>query len=65
MKTKFLILALLAISLTSIGQTDSSFTETPVTLETKTGKIFGMLCTPRKFSKIPIALIIAGSGPTD
>ncbi len=33
--------------------------------ETKTGKIFGTLCTPKKFKKIPVALIIAGSGPTD
>jgi pimeloyl-ACP methyl ester carboxylesterase len=65
MKTKFLILALLAISLISVGQTDSSFTETPVILETKTGKILGTLCAPEKFNNIPVALIIAGSGPTD
>ena len=65
MKTKFLILALLAISLISVGQTDTSYTETPITLETKTGKIFGTLCTPKIFNKIPLALIIAGSGPTD
>ncbi len=44
---------------------DTNCIETEVTLETKTGKIFGTLCTPKKFNKIAIALIIAGSGPTD
>jgi len=39
--------------------------ETPVILETKTGQIFGTLTTPKEFSKIPVTLIIAGSGPTD
>lgn len=65
MKTKLLVLLLLLLSLVTIAQTDTSFTETPVTLETKTGKIYGTLCTPVKFNKIPVALIIAGSGPTD
>jgi len=45
--------------------TDSNCIEIPITLETKTGKIYGTLCTPIKFTKIPVALIIAGSGPTD
>jgi pimeloyl-ACP methyl ester carboxylesterase len=44
---------------------DTNCAETNITLETKTGKIFGTLCTPKKFDKIPVALIIAGSGPTD
>jgi pimeloyl-ACP methyl ester carboxylesterase len=48
-----------------VQNTDSNCIETPVTLETKTGKIFGTLCSPKKFDKIPVALIIAGSGPTD
>jgi pimeloyl-ACP methyl ester carboxylesterase len=39
--------------------------ETKVILETKSGQIFGTLTTPNQFSKIPVALIIAGSGPTD
>ena len=41
------------------------FMETPVILETKTGQIFGTLTTPKEFSKLPVVLIIAGSGPTD
>lgn len=44
---------------------DSNCVETKITLETKTGKIYGTLCTPKKYDKIPVALIIAGSGPTD
>ena len=44
---------------------DTTLTETKVILETKTGQIFGTLTTPNKFSNIPVALIIAGSGPTD
>ena len=65
MRTKILML-FLSLSAAAIAQTDSSFTETPITLETKTGKIFGTLCTPRNAkSNIPVALLIAGSGPTD
>jgi hypothetical protein len=44
---------------------DTTLSETNVVLKTKTGEIFGTLTTPKRFSKIPVALIIAGSGPTD
>jgi len=44
---------------------NTSVRETPVVLDTKTGQIFGTLATPKEFSKIPVVLIIAGSGPTD
>lgn len=44
---------------------DTNFIETPIFLETKSGKIFGTLTTPKEFNNIPISLIIAGSGPTD
>lgn len=44
---------------------DSSFVETPITLKTTTGDIFGTITTPKNFTRIPVALIIAGSGPTD
>ncbi|RPI00980.1 MAG: alpha/beta hydrolase [Ignavibacteriae bacterium] len=36
-----------------------------IILLTKTGQIFGTVTTPKEFTKIPVALIIAGSGPTD
>ena len=42
-----------------------NYIETDVVLETPTGKLFGTLTTPKQFSKIPVTLIIAGSGPTD
>lgn len=41
-----------------------SFTETPIVLHTPTGDIHGTLLAPDG-KKVPIALIIAGSGPTD
>jgi len=44
---------------------DTGFVETPIVLQTKTGRIFGTLTTPREFTKGPLVLIIAGSGPTD
>src|ERR1700744_4850588 len=44
---------------------DSSYTEKEIILETSTGQLSGTLCTPRELKKGPVALIIAGSGPTD
>jgi hypothetical protein len=68
MKKPYLILLsllFLNISLSASAVKDSNYLETPIVLETKTGKIFGTLTTPKKFKSIPVALIIAGSGPTD
>lgn len=39
--------------------------EESLTLETKTGKIMGTLLLPEAKNKVPLVLIIAGSGPTD
>ncbi|MEJ6979569.1 alpha/beta hydrolase [Pedobacter sp. P351] len=44
---------------------DTTFIETQIVLKTKSGDIFGTLITPKKISNISVALIIAGSGPTD
>lgn len=45
---------------------DPSLTESPVLLKTLTGTIAGTLTTPKNITgKIPVVLIIAGSGPTD
>ncbi len=44
---------------------NDKFNETSVVLETEKGQIFGTLTIPEKFEKGPIALIIAGSGPTN
>ena len=46
--------------------TDPSITESPVSLKTLSGSISGTLAMPKNASeKIPMVLIIAGSGPTD
>jgi uncharacterized protein len=39
--------------------------EEAVTLDTPTGKLAGSLLVPASAGKMPVALIIAGSGPTD
>jgi pimeloyl-ACP methyl ester carboxylesterase len=47
-------------------QQDSSFTESDIVLQTSSGQIFGTLTVPQHIThKIPVALVIAGSGPTD
>jgi pimeloyl-ACP methyl ester carboxylesterase len=45
--------------------TDTNFVEVQIVLQTKTGKIYGTLTTPKRFTNVPLVLIIAGSGPTD
>jgi len=37
----------------------------PITLKTDTGDLFGTLLAPKSNHKIPVVLMIAGSGPTD
>ena len=37
----------------------------PIVLETPTGKLYGTLDLPRSAPPFPVALVIAGSGPTD
>lgn len=43
----------------------SPINETAITLETATGQIKGTLLLPTSAKKMPVVLIIAGSGPTD
>jgi pimeloyl-ACP methyl ester carboxylesterase len=42
-----------------------NFVEENIILQTKTGKIYGTLTTSKKIKKVPLVLIIPGSGPTD
>ena len=56
---KKLFLLLLFIPLFSFGQ------EEEITLKTKSGDIKGSLLMPSVSVKVPVVLIIAGSGPTD
>jgi len=62
-----LILFLLTVAGSAFAKpsNDTTWKESTITLETKTGKLYGTLCTPRGFASGPVALIIAGSGPTD
>ncbi|MPM57329.1 hypothetical protein SDC9_104151 [bioreactor metagenome] len=66
---KFLnLLILLTINIPIVTASingDTTFIEIGITLQTSTGEIFGTLTIPRRPDKIPVALIIAGSGPTD
>ena len=49
---------------TSLSRQAIVMTE-PIILETLTGKLFGALELPKSSAPLPVALIIAGSGPTD
>lgn len=61
MKTKLCTILLLMFTLTNLY----SQTEKIVTLKTGTGDLEGTLMTPESNSSKTVALIIAGSGPTD
>ncbi|HEX8563573.1 MAG TPA: alpha/beta hydrolase [Flavobacterium sp.] len=69
MKIRILFTALLlctTLGITAQTESETPAIETKVTLHTKTGDIFGTLETPGTTGKkMPVALIIAGSGPTD
>ena len=61
----FSILILLKLSSIAGNFADSNYVETPVTLHTERGDLFGTMTLPISFKSGPVALIIAGSGPTD
>lgn len=61
MKIKIMVSFILSVVfLNGYGQTGE-----PVTLKTKMGDIYGTLLVPQISNKVPVALLIAGSGPTD
>ncbi len=60
-KMKITILVLLICT----GNLRAQTSEKPITLRTETGKIQGTLLHPDISKKVPLVLIIAGSGPTD
>ena len=61
MRTKIMTLFLLMLT----GSLSAQVTGEPITLETGTGRIEGTLLCPAGVKKLPVVLIIAGSGPTD
>ena len=64
-KLLFLLLWLSAMMVHASIKPDSSFAETKISLQTRTGEVHGTLTVPEKSGKVPVALLIAGSGPTD
>lgn len=56
---------LVVATLPCFAQSDSIFSESPLLLHTATGDIAGTLTYPIGLKKMPVALIHAGSGPTD
>ncbi len=61
-----LFLTVLCLSvLNAQTKKDITFKEAPAVLKINNDQIFGTLTTPDLTKKIPVALIIAGSGPTD
>lgn len=67
MKKLFLIVTLNIFSICLFAQvnSDPTFPESEVELETSLGKIYGTLTIPTNVKKSPVVLIISGSGPTD
>jgi pimeloyl-ACP methyl ester carboxylesterase len=47
------------------AQAAPSIADQPITLDTPTGQVVGSLVMPPAKAPVPVALIIAGSGPTD
>ena len=61
MKATTVVLCLLLLAGNMVAQNMGE----PITLETKTGEIKGTLLCPPAVKKMPVVLMIAGSGPTD
>lgn len=64
-KQDLLVYAFLLFSVWAIAQRPPQYKEEILTLKLKDGALEGTLVTPAKAKKMPIVLIIAGSGPTD
>ncbi|SHF81226.1 alpha/beta hydrolase [Flavobacterium defluvii] len=66
MKNLFLFFTVLFLASANAQTTkQDTFTETNVTLKINIDQLFGTLTVPDGMKKGPVALIIAGSGPTD
>ena len=66
MKKLFLCIAVLFLSVANAQNKDEvTFKESPIILKINIDQLFGTLTTPDLKKKYPVALIIAGSGPTD
>jgi pimeloyl-ACP methyl ester carboxylesterase len=66
MKKLFLVVGVLFLSFVNAQDKSAvTFKESPIILKINTDQLFGTLTTPDLTKKYPVALIIAGSGPTD
>lgn len=60
------LLALLFLTLTGTALADPwTILQRPIELETATGTLHGTLLRPKTDAPVPVALLLAGSGPTD
>lgn len=64
-KIIFFLTVLFLSALNAQDKKEITFKETPIVLKINTDQLFGTLTTPDLTKKYPVALIIAGSGPTD
>jgi pimeloyl-ACP methyl ester carboxylesterase len=64
-RTAFLVAAGSALASTTALPSASRADDADITLATKTGNIFGTLTLPAAPGRVPVVIIIAGSGPTD
>lgn len=64
---KLFVIGLICCSQISIAQKvkDTAISATNITLHTAKGDIYGTLCVPTTNKKVPVVMIIAGSGPFD
>lgn len=68
MKTTFILSILLMSAFSTFAKSNQlalSYKEETIILKTSTGEIHGTLMLPVNAENTPVALIIAGSGPTD
>ena len=66
MKKIVLFISILFLSIVHAQDKNAiTFKESPIVLKINTDQLFGTLTTPDLTKKYPVALIIAGSGPTD
>lgn len=65
MKKILVLLAVFSLSVAQAQDKKELFKESPLVLKINVVEIFGTLTTPTTAKKFPVALLIAGSGPTD
>lgn len=65
MRSLFVAAALAALALSPASAQDVGWTEVSDSLVTPSGTLYGTLAVPAADGPVPVALIIAGSGPTD